>query len=174
VASLSTKELVFSLAHSDSKTDATRRGILKILVLFGGSILLIPLSVITDTLFSPELSGPVEYPKVRIANSKDLRANSSLLFEYPHKGRPAILIHLISGDFAAYDASCTHLGCQIHYNKDRQNFCPCHGGTFDPETGKVLAGPPRRPLPKIRLEIDDHGDIYADGYESGLPLYGEE
>jgi len=28
-------------------------------------------------------------------------------------------------------------------------------------------------LPKIKLEIDDQGDIYANGYESGLPLYGE-
>ena len=30
------------------------------------------------------------------------------------------------------------------------------------------------PMPKIKLEIDTNGDIYANGYESGLPLYGEE
>jgi Rieske Fe-S protein len=37
-----------------------------------------------------------------------------------------------------------------------------------------LGGPPPRPMPKIKLEIDSNGDIYANGYESGLPLYGEE
>ena len=29
------------------------------------------------------------------------------------------------------------------------------------------------PLPKVKLEIDDQGEIFANGYESGLPLYGE-
>jgi len=164
---------VFRLSRSDPKPDLTRRNALKALVLFGGGILLVPLSVIADVLFPREQSGPVSYPRARIANSRDLSPDSSFLFEYPRKRRPAILIHLTDGSYAAYDASCTHLGCQIHYNKSQQNFCPCHGGIFDPKTGTALAGPPTRPLPKIRLQIDPQGEIYADGYESGLPLYGE-
>jgi Rieske Fe-S protein len=74
------------------------------------------------------------------------------------------------------------LGCQIHFDKEpikgwenrKDNlFCACHGGVFDARSGDVLAGPPPRPMPKIKLEIDTNGDIYANGYESGLPLYGE-
>ncbi len=105
-----------------------------------------------------------------------------MLFEYPHKDRPAILIRLSENEFVAYDALCTHLGCQVHYDKvavkgwendPKQIFSPCHGGVFDPKTGKVLGGPPPRPLPKIKLEMDEKGEIYANGYERGLPLYGE-
>jgi len=94
-----------------------------------------------------------------------------------------VLIHLTTGDFVAFDAICTHLGCQIHFDEepikgweDRKDnlFCACHGAVFDPTNGAVLAGPPPRAMPKIKLELDTNGDIYANGYESGLPLYGEQ
>ncbi len=160
----------------------SRRDALKAAVLFGAAVLFLPVGRVAQFLFAPKETGPVNYPRVRIGNSKDVPANDSLLFEYPHKDRPAVLIHLPEGGFVAYDALCTHLGCQVHYNKvavkgwennPQQVFSPCHGGVFEPKTGKVLGGPPPRPLPKIRLEIDDQGEIYANGYESGLPLYGE-
>jgi arsenite oxidase small subunit len=159
-----------------------RRNALKVAVLFGAAALLVPVERLAQFLFTPRETGPVTYPRVRIAGSKDIQSNDTLLFEYPHKDRPALLIHLPDGTFVAFDASCTHLGCQVHYDKTavkgwennpQQSFCPCHGGVFDPKTGNVLAGPAPRPLPKIKLEIDDQGEVYANGYESGLPLYGE-
>jgi arsenite oxidase small subunit len=160
----------------------SRRDILRGIVVFAAAGLLVPLERLAEYLSGPRVTGPVTYPRVRVTNTKDVGTNDSLTFEYPHKDRPAILIHLAEGRFVAYDAICTHLGCQVHYNKiavkgwednPRQIFSPCHGGVFDPATGTVLGGPPPRPLPKIRLEIDEKGDIYANGYESGLPLYGE-
>jgi Rieske Fe-S protein len=43
-------------------------------------------------------------------------------------------------------------------------YCPCHEGTFDLATGRPVAGPPRRPLPRVRLEV--RGDeIFASGLE---------
>jgi arsenite oxidase small subunit len=158
-----------------------RRDALKLAVLGGAALLLVPLSIIAQFLLVPKEAGLVTYPRTRVANTQDVGLKDSLLFEYPHKDRPAILIHLSSG-FVAFDAICTHLGCQVHFDKvpvmgwesnSQQNFCSCHGGVFDPNTGKVLGGPPPRPLPKIKLEIDSQGDIFANGYESGLPLYGE-
>jgi cytochrome b6-f complex iron-sulfur subunit len=159
----------------------SRRGALKATLVFGAAILFLPVARLAQFLFPPRETGPIIYWRVRIANSEDLPVNESLLFEYPHRDRPAILIHLADG-FVAFDALCTHLGCQVHYNKvavkgwesnPRQSFCPCHGAVFDPKTGEVLAGPPPRPLPKIKIEIDEQGEIFANGYESGLPLYGE-
>jgi arsenite oxidase small subunit len=159
----------------------SRAGFLKALVLFGSVIILAPVSRLAQFLFVPTQTGPVTYPRLRIANTKDIPVNESLFFQYPHQDRPANLLHLADG-FVAFDSLCTHLGCQVHYDKvavkgwesnPRQVFCPCHGGVFDPQTGAVLAGPPPRPLPKIKLEIDQQGEIFANGYESGLPLYGE-
>jgi Rieske Fe-S protein len=159
----------------------SRRDVLKAVVIFGAAIVLSPLKTVAQFLLPPRPRGPIVYPKQKVANMNDFGTAQSLLFEYPHKDRPSILIHLLDG-FVGYDAVCTHLGCQVHFdgaavsgweNNPNQSFCPCHGGVFDPKTGKVLGGPPPRPLPKIKLEIDDKGDIYANGYESGLPLYGE-
>ena len=159
----------------------SRRDSLKAMLLFGAAVLFLPVLALAQFLFVPRETGPVTYPKVRIANSKDVPVNESMPFEYPNKDRAAMLIHLADG-FVAFDSLCTHLGCQVHYDKipalgwensPQHVFCPCHGGVFDPKTGSVLDGPPPRPLPRVKLEIDEQGEIYANGYESGLPLYGE-
>jgi hypothetical protein len=47
---------------------------------------------------------------------------------------------------------------------DAHDSCPCHEGLFDLETGRPLAGPPRRPLAAIKLE-QRNGEIYATGVE---------
>jgi Rieske Fe-S protein len=168
--------------EKSSGSKFSRRDALKAAVIFGAVILFLPIERLAQYLIPPRETGPVTYPRLRIANTKDVPVSDSVLFEYPHKDRPAVLIHLPDGGFVAYDAVCTHLGCVVHYNKvavagwesnPRQVFSPCHGGVFEPSTGKVLDGPPPRPLPKIKLEIDEQGEIYANGYESGLPLYGE-
>lgn len=49
-------------------------------------------------------------------------------------------------DIAILDSRCTHLGCTINWKADAQAFiCPCHDGKFGMD-GKVLGGPPPRPL----------------------------
>ena len=48
---------------------------------------------------------------------------------------------------------CTHLGCPVLYRREsKQIECPCHQGFFSAEDGKVIAGPPPRPLPRVELE----------------------
>ena len=150
-------------------------------VLLGAVALLLPALRLADFLFPPKTTG-LTYPRQLVAKTSDIATGKSLLFEYPTQDRSALLIHLPDGSFIAYDALCTHLGCTVHFdqvpvkgweNNPEQIFCPCHGGVFDPKTGNVLGGPPPRSLPKIKLEVDNQGNIYANGYESGLPLYGE-
>jgi arsenite oxidase small subunit len=171
-----------SSRKGETARDTARRRFLKALIVFSGALVLFPLERLSAFLLERK-SGMISYPRMKVANTSEVAAGDSLLFTYPHKDRPAVLVHLASGDFVAYDAICTHLGCQIHFDKEtikgwesnKDNlFCPCHGGVFDPLHGEVLAGPPPRPMPKIKLELDTNGDIYANGYESGLPLYGEE
>jgi menaquinol-cytochrome c reductase iron-sulfur subunit len=41
---------------------------------------------------------------------------------------------------------CTHLGCHVNWNGDKQEFiCPCHDAQFGIQ-GQVLGGPPPRPM----------------------------
>jgi Rieske Fe-S protein len=54
----------------------------------------------------------------------------------------------------ALSATCTHLGCQVHWDAKGKRFrCPCHGGVYD-VTGKVMEGPPPRPLDTLDARIE--------------------
>ncbi len=45
-------------------------------------------------------------------------------------------------DLVVYNATCTHLGCTVHWDEPKGLFlCACHGGMFD-INGYVKAGPP--------------------------------
>lgn len=73
--------------------------------------------------------------------------------------------------FKAYSGRCTHLGCGFVYDKDANDFtCPCHKGHFDIKTGKVLAGPPPRPLDELEVDIRDSAVfVKYKEYRLGVP-----
>ena len=64
------------------------------------------------------------------------------------------------GKIRALSMVCTHLGCRAAWQDNRQQFvCPCHNGVFNTE-GKVVSGPPPRPLDEFAVEIKA-GNIYV-------------
>ena len=66
------------------------------------------------------------------------------------------------GDLYAYNRVCTHLQCLLNYDPgNHQIVCPCHGTFFDANDGTVITGPAPKPLPTIKLEELENGDIYA-------------
>jgi cytochrome b6-f complex iron-sulfur subunit len=67
---------------------------------------------------------------------------------------PVIIINARDKGFLAFSKVCTHLGCLVKYDKERQLFiCPCHAGIFDLE-GNVVSGPPPKPLPKFSVRVE--------------------
>ena len=98
--------------------------------------------------------------------SEDLTANGSALFRYPTAKDPCIAVRTTEGKLVAYSQVCTHLSCAVVYDKaDQSLFCPCHNGRFNLEHGTPIAGPPTRPLPRIKLE-ERNGRIYATEREA--------
>jgi quinol---cytochrome c reductase iron-sulfur subunit, bacillus type len=56
--------------------------------------------------------------------------------------------------FVVYNGRCTHLGCAYHWQGDQNQFaCPCHAGVFGAD-GRVLAGPPPRPLDQLPTRVE--------------------
>jgi cytochrome b6-f complex iron-sulfur subunit len=59
----------------------------------------------------------------------------------------------------ALDARCTHEGCTVQYvPQDAVVWCACHNARFD-VGGRVLAGPPPKPLPRYQVHEDEGGDV---------------
>ena len=107
------------------------------------------------------------YPAAVIARAADLAPGQVRLFSYPGEHDPCILVRRSNGALAAFSQKCTHLSCAVYYAAAADRLeCPCHNGAFSVENGRVLQGPPPRPLPRIKL--DQRGDdIYAVGVEEG-------
>ena len=102
----------------------------------------------------------------RIASLSEIAVGATLVFDYPAPHDSCVLVRLSQAEFVAYSQKCTHLSCAV-IPKPEQGVihCPCHEGYFDLKTGRQIAGPPPRPLPKILLEV--RGDsIYATGVET--------
>lgn len=107
------------------------------------------------------LSPPPELPRMAIGTVEELAVGESKVFGYPTESEQRVLIRLNEERWVAYDQKCTHLLCPVFPRFEDGNLhCPCHNGYFDIGDGRPIAGPPRRPLPRVELEIDN-GVIYA-------------
>ncbi|MBA3854028.1 MAG: hypothetical protein C0503_06405 [Gemmatimonas sp.] len=63
-------------------------------------------------------------------------------------------------EFRAMSGVCTHLGCSVGFDAEKQQFhCPCHHGLFDMKTGAVLGGPPPRGLDTLPVKVEN-GEVH--------------
>jgi Rieske Fe-S protein len=104
-------------------------------------------------------------PEKRVATLATLPVGGAQVFYYPGEHDNCLLVRLSDTELVAYDQKCTHLSCAVVPRvADGTLHCPCHEGLFDLRSGVVLAGPPPRPLPRVRIEV--RGDeIFATGID---------
>ena len=65
------------------------------------------------------------------------------------------LSRLQDGGFIAMSLKCSHLGCSVLWNEEKNKFiCPCHASTFD-LVGNVINPPAPRPLDTFPVIIEE-------------------
>lgn len=97
---------------------------------------------------------PAAKQAITVAELDEIKPGSAISFNYPTENHPCILVHLSENEFVAYSSACTHLMCPVHYDAGTNQFvCPCHNGFFDAKDGRVITGPPRRPLPRYEVSL---------------------
>jgi Rieske Fe-S protein len=71
----------------------------------------------------------------------------------------AWLVKEADGTLVAFDPRCTHAECAYAWKAADEKFeCPCHTAAFD-LTGKVLYGPPPRPLDRFPVTSSSGGTV---------------
>jgi len=104
-------------------------------------------------------------PVRKIAGADAIPIGGSLVYNYPEPHDTCIVVRNGPRQFVAFNQKCTHLSCAVVPDLQRGRLhCPCHNGSFELATGVPVAGPPRRPLERITLELRGN-DLYATGME---------
>ncbi len=65
-------------------------------------------------------------------------------------------VYVVAGErgITIFSPVCTHLGCMVNWDGNRREFlCPCHGGRYAMD-GRVLGGPPPKPLTSLPWKIE--------------------
>lgn len=69
-----------------------------------------------------------------------------------------------TGDAVAVSRICTHLGCRINYQEERQVIeCPCHQSRFTPK-GRRIAGPAEKDLPAYPVTVKKNAEDRVVAY----------
>ena len=155
-------ESVSELGNGAAGQPVNRRGFIKY-ALLGFSGLATAVGVATPIvayLWPPKQSAGAGGGRVNVASTADLPMGTGGVFSVANK--PVIVIHTPDGDYVALSATCTHLGCILFWDEERQVIaCPCHEAYFN-TNGDVISGPPPSPLDEYRVQVE--GDqIYVEG-----------
>ena len=94
---------------------------------------------------------------IYVGKVASLGGATSAYFAHPNYGNSILL--LLSGQWKAFTATCTHQTCTVEYTNS-EIYCPCHGGTFNPSNGAVTGGPPPAPLTEFAVLVQG-SDIYV-------------
>ncbi len=139
----------------------TRREFIKFLLLTSAAFAVGQIwFLVRDLLEQQERPSPQVITRV-----EDIPVGGSLIFKYPADSPARLLVRVDEETFVAYEQQCTHLTCPVIPQVEvGELHCPCHEGVFDLRTGRPLSGPPRRPLARVTLVIQD-GDVVATGIE---------
>ena len=95
------------------------------------------------------------------ASSQEAQPVTIPLTELPVGGSKAItygstpvLVLRTPESIKAFSLVCTHLGCTVPWQANKQEFyCPCHDGRFA-QFGEVLGGPPPIPLEEFPVRVE--------------------
>lgn len=102
-------------------------------------------------------------PRVRVASLAEVPVGTAKMFSYPGDHDACLLLRPDADTLVAFSQACTHLSCAVVPDFAGGTLvCPCHHGYFELRTGRNVAGPPPRPLPRVELELVGD-EVYAVG-----------
>ena len=90
-----------------------------------------------------------------LAATSEIPVGSGKIFT-PEK---VVVTQPVSGDFKAFSAVCTHMGCIVSQISGGTIDCPCHGSQFSIKDGSVVSGPAPSPLAAETIKVSGRSII---------------
>ena len=84
-----------------------------------------------------------------LATTSEIPVGSGKIFT----SQQVVVTQPSSGEFKAFSAVCTHMGCIVSQISDGTIDCPCHGSQYSIKTGDVVSGPAPKPLPAKQIKV---------------------
>jgi Rieske Fe-S protein len=84
-----------------------------------------------------------------LATTSEIPVGSGKIFT----AQQVVVTQPAAGEFKAFSAVCTHMGCIVNQISNGTIDCPCHGSQYNITTGAVVAGPAPRPLPAKQITV---------------------
>jgi Rieske Fe-S protein len=82
---------------------------------------------------------------------KDIPVGGGMVF----MNEKVVVTQPAKGEFRAFSAVCTHVGCVCNKVANGTIDCPCHGSEFKITDGAVVTGPAPAPLPPRTISVTD-------------------
>ncbi|MDB5035773.1 MAG: Rieske (2Fe-2S) domain protein [Chlorobi bacterium] len=144
-------------AENPDTPDAPRRNAITILLWSALATIAAPVVYVAGRFIRPPAGGPA----TAVAGTEaELGATPAHILKVG--SADAIVMRDPKGALYALNLRCTHAGCNVHWNPANGGFaCPCHGGRFD-RNGQVVKGPPRMPLRRMTVTLDNGVVIVSD------------
>ena len=84
-----------------------------------------------------------------LASTSQIPVGSGMIFT----AKQVVVTQPNAGEYKAFSAVCTHMGCLVNQISNGTINCPCHGSQYSISTGAVVAGPAPKPLPAKHINI---------------------
>jgi len=132
---------------------SSRRDFLGRILIGWGVLTSLPFIYAIARYVYPPIKKETIVESIQVGQAGDLPSNAAKLVRFNKK--PIIVVHTEKGQFKAFSATCTHLGCIVEYRGEVKQFhCNCHGSIFDID-GKNVKGPAQAPLEPIKTSLRD-------------------
>jgi Rieske Fe-S protein len=84
-----------------------------------------------------------------LATTSEIPVGSGKIFT----AEKVVVTQPTAGDYKAFSAVCTHMGCLVSTISNGTIDCPCHGSQYSITNGSVVAGPAPSPLPAETIKV---------------------
>jgi Rieske Fe-S protein len=84
-----------------------------------------------------------------LTSTADIPVNGGKVFP----DQKVVVTQPASGQFKAFTAVCTHMGCTVASVSNNTIMCPCHGSEFSAADGSVKQGPAASPLAAKKITV---------------------